>query len=127
MSALGGDGIPSTRSVPIDDAPTTVSAPRGGSGGKGVTTQQRLRAQREAAVTAWLAAEPGISTRELSRRLDVSESTASELRHVVEARLDAVTRWPLPSTPGEQARDGVFAMSASPAVFPAAQAVAARS
>jgi DNA-binding CsgD family transcriptional regulator len=47
----------------------------------------QIRTDREAQVAAWLVDEPTISIREIARRLGCSQSTASELRHVVEARL----------------------------------------
>jgi hypothetical protein len=55
-----------------------------------------VRERREAQVAAWLAEDPRIPTRELVRRLrtaehtrNISESTVSELRHVIEARQGA--------------------------------------
>jgi hypothetical protein len=47
----------------------------------------QIRAEREAQVAAWLTDEPAISIREIARRLNCSQSTASQLRHVAEARL----------------------------------------
>jgi hypothetical protein len=47
----------------------------------------QIRADREAQVATWLVDEPALSIREIARRLNCSQSTASELRHVVEARL----------------------------------------
>jgi hypothetical protein len=55
---------------------------------------KRKRRQRETQIAAWLAEDPTIATRELVRRLRraehsrVSESTVSEIRHVVEARME---------------------------------------
>ncbi len=55
-----------------------------------------IRARREGQVAEWLAEDPRIPTRELVRRLrnaehnrNISESTVSELRHVIEARQGA--------------------------------------
>jgi hypothetical protein len=47
----------------------------------------QVRTDREAQVAAWLVDEPAMSIREIARRPGCSQSTASEVRHVVEARL----------------------------------------
>jgi predicted XRE-type DNA-binding protein len=49
----------------------------------------QLSTALKAQVAAWIREQPKISTREIARRLNVSESTASELQHVVEARTAA--------------------------------------
>jgi hypothetical protein len=113
--AAGGAGtvltLPTVRTL-YDEPPTPAARPaahrgnatKGRKAAKRAHGQHTTRAERSAAVrerretqvAEWLAEDPRISTRELIRRLRtaehtrrISESTVSELWHVVEARQEA--------------------------------------
>jgi hypothetical protein len=103
--------LPSVRTAPTESTPASARPPAAHRGnaakarkvkrahGERITRAERaavVRERREGQVAAWLVEDPRIPTRELVRRLRhvehtrrISESTVSELRHVVEARQEA--------------------------------------